>query len=466
MSDINYSNENYLKEMEKNARLFEEKMNKLEQVRLNSIKSSKNNDNSPKVFKNQIKNLNNFPTNNKNNNAIEQPYYNYKKNNLNKIISVNIADNQENDEEKYNNFTKKNVNEQKNNSKEYINKNEIIQYRNKIEQLKNEIIDKNKIIKQLEKSLKEKENLPSLQQYEEINNECEKLKVDINERIKTIKNLENENKELKKKIDSLVEQIKSMKEVIKRKTDDIENLKMNLESLKEEISFNNKKMNSLEIQNKKLNIEYENLNKDFQIIKNEKDKMNHELEEQKATIFNYQKEFAANSKKNNKLNNKFDYDNYNYQNMNNLYDKKQNYFKDNIDEAVDDEIYNKTNTFQKEYPKGDLYKYENPKYSNLEKENNNISNKTGGFLRKRNYTNYDLENFKSSQKPMASLSDLESRLSYLISEKKKLENELLKMPEHPRNLNEIKIKKGLNNKISDTEQEINSIRTKIRNFDY
>ena len=89
MSDINFSNENYLKEMEKNARLFEEKMNKLEQVRLNSIKSSKNNDNSPKVFKNQIKNLNNFPTNNKNNNAIEQPYYNYKKNNLNKIISVN-----------------------------------------------------------------------------------------------------------------------------------------------------------------------------------------------------------------------------------------------------------------------------------------------------------------------------------------------------------------------------------------
>jgi len=40
------------------------------------------------------------------------------------------------------------------------------------------------------------------------------------------------------------------------------------------------------------------------------------------------------------------------------------------------------------------------------------------------------------------------------------------MPEHPRNLNEIKIKKELNIKISDTEQEINSIRVRIRNFNY
>jgi hypothetical protein len=40
------------------------------------------------------------------------------------------------------------------------------------------------------------------------------------------------------------------------------------------------------------------------------------------------------------------------------------------------------------------------------------------------------------------------------------------MPEHPRNLNEIKIKKELNNKISETEREINSIKSRIRNFNY
>ena len=61
MSDINYSNENYLKEMEKNARLFEEKMNKLEQMRPNSMK---NNENNPKIFKKPIKNYNSLQKNN------------------------------------------------------------------------------------------------------------------------------------------------------------------------------------------------------------------------------------------------------------------------------------------------------------------------------------------------------------------------------------------------------------------
>ena len=276
------------------------------------------------------------------------------------------------------------------------------------------------------------------------------------------------------KIDNLVEQIKNMKESLKRKTDEIENMKMNQDSLKEEISLNNKKMNNLELQNKKLNIEYENLNKDFQNIKNEKEKMEHELEDCKATIFNYQKELSTNNKKNNKLKSTFDYDNYNYVNMNNLYNKKQDYLQDNLNEIIqknytyNDELINNRNDFKKEYKEEDLYKYEDQRYSNINKENNLID-KAGFGLKKKKYSNYDLENFKSIKKPLNSLNslpDLQTRLTYLISEKKTLENELLKMPEHPRNLNEIKIKKELNIKISDTEQEINSIRARIRNFNY
>ena len=276
------------------------------------------------------------------------------------------------------------------------------------------------------------------------------------------------------KIDNLVEQIKNMKESLKRKTDEIENMKMNQDSLKEEISLNNKKMNNLELQNKKLNIEYENLNKDFQNIKNEKEKMAHELEDCKATIFNYQKELSTNNKKNNKLKSTFDYDNYNYVNMNNLYNKKQDYLQDNLNEIIqknnnyNDELINNRNDFKKEYKEEDLYKYEDQRYSNINKENNLID-KAGFGLKKKKYSNYDLDNFKSIKKPLNSLNslpDLQTRLTYLISEKKTLENELLKMPEHPRNLNEIKIKKELNIKISDTEQEINSIRARIRNFNY
>ena len=40
------------------------------------------------------------------------------------------------------------------------------------------------------------------------------------------------------------------------------------------------------------------------------------------------------------------------------------------------------------------------------------------------------------------------------------------MPEHPRNLNEIKTKKELNENINKAENQINCIRTRIRNFDY
>ena len=224
------------------------------------------------------------------------------------------------------------------------------------------------------------------------------------------------------------------------------------------------------MQNKKLNIEYEKLNKDFSLIKNEKEKMIHELEEQKANLFNFQKELSKNkSKKNTKSNNNnFDYDGYNYSNMNNkLYEYKQDYQEDNTDmqtyeKNYNDKINSKKN--QNEFPNEDIYKNEKSKISKYE-EKSKITNKTEG-IKKRNFSNYDLENFGSYKKPLNSLSDLESRLSYLISEKKKLENELLKMPEHPRNLNEIKIKKELNNKISDTEQEINSIRYNIRNFNY
>ena len=448
MNDINNSNENYIKEMEKNARLFEEKMNKLEQIRSNNLK---NNYNKPKIIKH------NFSEKNNNSNNIESNSpNNYLNNNIN-----NYLDN--NNYEIYNN---KNTNNYKfqNNIQNNSERNEIIKYKNKIEQIKNEIVDKDKIIKQLEKSLKEKENLPSQNQYEEINNHCEKLKIEVDEKIKIIKRKENENKDLKMKIDNLVEQIKNMKEIIKRKNDEIENMKMNIDSLKEEISINIQKINNLDLQNKKLNIEYENLNKDFYLIKNEKEKMKQEMEELKAKIFNYQKELSQNLTKKN-------INSYNYLNTNKIYDKKLENLKNNLDAENDENDFNerkllKRNNFQNEFPSEEKYKMENNSKYSYKEENNNIISKTGG-LRKKNYSNYDLDNFPSNKKPFInSLSDLESRLSYLIAEQKKLENELLKMPEHPRNLNEIKIKKELNNKISDTEQEINSIKTKIRNFDF
>ena len=470
MSDINFSNENYIKEMEKNARLFEEKMNKFEQMRSNKYDDIENQQNTfNKKFKtyNYKKYNNNEINDNKNIN--EKVSLNDFQKNL-----INNEQYQDNNIEIYDEKREKQNSEKVYRNQKSFDKNEIIKYKNKIEQLKNEILDKNQIIKQLEKSLKEKEDYPSPKQYEEINNDYEKLKTEMNEKVKYIKRIEVENKELKMKIDNLVEQIKNMKEVIKRKNDEIENMKMDIESLKEEISSNMKKMNNLEMTNKKLNNEYESLNKDFSLLKNEKEKMKQEIEEQNAKIFNYQKELSKNiNNKYRNLQNNYAYGRYSSTDKRYIYDKNEEFQKANLDEVKrDDEDYNeeiapKINKYQNQYFDEDKKKLDNSEYSNNNQAHNLLKNKVA--IKKKDYSNYDFENFKSNKnitKPLNSLPDLESRLSYLISEKKKLENEILKMPEHPRNLNEIKIKKELNNKISETEREINSIKSRIRNFNY
>ena len=470
MSDINFSNENYIKEMEKNARLFEEKMNKFEQMRSNKYDDIENQQNTfNKKFKtyNYKKYNNNEINDNKNIN--EKVSLNDFQKNL-----INNEQYQDNNIEIYDEKREKQNSEKVYRNQKSFDKNEIIKYKNKIEQLKNEILDKNQIIKQLEKSLKEKEDYPSPKQYEEINNDYEKLKTEMNEKVKYIKRIEVENKELKMKIDNLVEQIKNMKEVIKRKNDEIENMKMDIESLKEEISSNMKKMNNLEMTNKKLNNEYESLNKDFSLLKNEKEKMKQEIEEQNAKIFNYQKELSKNiNNKYRNLQNNYAYGRYSLTDKRYIYDKNEEFQKANLDEVKrDDEDYNeeiapKINKYQNQYFDEDKKKLDNSEYSNNNQAHNLLKNKV--VIKKKDYSNYDFENFKSNKnitKPLNSLPDLESRLSYLISEKKKLENEILKMPEHPRNLNEIKIKKELNNKISETEREINSIKSRIRNFNY
>ena len=387
---------------------------------------------------------------------------------------INNEQYQDNNIEIYDEIREKQNSEKVYRNQKSFDKNEIIKYKNKIEQLKNEILDKNQIIKQLEKSLKEKEDYPSPKQFEEINNDYEKLKTEMNEKVKYIKRIEVENKELKMKIDNLVEQIKNMKEVIKRKNDEIENMKMDIESLKEEISSNMKKMNNLEMTNKKLNNEYESLNKDYSLLKSENEKMKQEIEEQNAKIFNYQKELSKNiNNKYRNLQNNYAYGRYSLTDKRYIYDKNEEFQKANLDEVKrDDDDYNeeiapKINKYQNQYFDEDKKKLDNSEYSNNNQAHNLLKNKV--VIKKKDYSNYDFENFKSNKnitKPLNSLPDLESRLSYLISEKKKLENEILKMPEHPRNLNEIKIKKELNNKISETEREINSIKSRIRNFNY
>ena len=60
------------------------------------------------------------------------------------------------------------------------------------------------------------------------------------------------------------------------------------------------------------------------------------------------------------------------------------------------------------------------------------------------------------------LNILESKLDILYKEKNSLESEIIKLPEHPKTLREIKIKKALFDQLEINEKNIKNVRTKIR----
>ena len=248
MNDIDFSNENYLKEMERNTRLFEEKMNKLEEMRSKNYSS---NNNKQKLQKKQMKSCSKFYSNklndndddintninsnpsklNNRNSTLSNQIKNIKiytqnnANNFNDNFINNINDEEDNYNYLNNNTIKRNEEKKKLSFQNDKNKTNKIDMENKkkIEQLKSECMEKDIMIKKLEKELKEKEKLPSQKQYDDISNDYEKIKLELEDKIKIIKRLEGENKDLKMKIDNIIEQNKNMKEVIKKKNDEIEN---------------------------------------------------------------------------------------------------------------------------------------------------------------------------------------------------------------------------------------------------
>jgi hypothetical protein len=56
----------------------------------------------------------------------------------------------------------------------------------------------------------------------------------------------------------------------------------------------------------------------------------------------------------------------------------------------------------------------------------------------------------------------EAELDLLLKEKNNLESDIIKMPEHPRTLREIKIKRALNERLSVNEDNINKVKRKLR----
>lgn len=387
-NDLDEINESYLKEMESNSKLFDEKMQKLNRLmeknnfsknnqglfpdiqkdigkgtilekNENKIETTENkddikieeNDNNTDIidYGDNIEDITNEKQ--QNNNILNKDLneINYINNEIKPNINyVNIEKNENNhiEDKGYNinnNQNKKNSgiistylpnlkkeSEQIEDLNDIISNNKNIELYRQIEQLKNEIQYKNYIIDDLKMQLKKKK---SKDEVNIVNNDLEKLLKELDSKNIYIDKMEKDIKTYKCKTDNLVIENKRLCEENDKHIEQIEYLKASLDDIKIETLDNNQKVKDLGLTNKKLNKDYLVLEDNFAKIKEENENLKSLIEEQKATIFNYKKEldlYSDKKNKNNKKNNHVifgDYNtnyNYNYENI-----KKRDISNDN-----------------------------------------------------------------------------------------------------------------------------------------
>lgn len=556
----NETNLNYIEEMEKNSKIFEEKMNRL------------NSDN----FEDDIDNFNNkklITYNTYNNTYTLNNDRQYIKKNLNRknnnIKKIDLSKNNPFKYEKEKNNFSLNKNEEKENNNKYnrTTKNRGLSNNNYYENYNSNIIDdkklieeiKEKIIKKNRKSngkIKEKEVLNIQNQYNELNLVHKKTTDILKSKSIQIKSKDEDIIDLKMKLDSIYAQNKNMKAVIEKKNKEIDNLQLALKNMKEEIKLSKNKYNDYNLKQRQLKQDYDILYKEYTSIKEEKDNMKLLLDEQKLNEINLKKEVNNLKKiikklyeqlkeavafkiKNNILNSdrqkvkeKIIYINNNDDNKNihlkkNLYKSQFNYkienknidnednyneykskknnnnksryteteekiiYNNNDDDFSDEDDYlnkgeinkkkNVINSINNNFKKilnhdniNNIKPLDNMNYINKEENyDKNIKNKKIKENEKRNkriIKNKDkiIECYKDKIKELIDNKDyqiVEKELTILKKEKEKLEYKLLKMPEPPRKLNDIKNKKEINDSINKIENNINYINSLLKKTD-
>ena len=538
-------NEGYLKEMETNNFLFNEKIKKLNNLLVNANNNTyeKKIDNK-KVRRQNFDNPNiNIVINEQNNSESE----NYLANKENKKFVEEIMQNSYNDRDsesdfnknknffknkdlnydlKRENFSDKKIqnksfeNIYKKNKKEEepirnfnhdnINNNKILEYEKEIRQLKNEneynlyVIDdlKNQISQNNQKEEKSVHNIINNDDYNNLLKEMDnkdilidKLKEDIKNMKCKIENLLIENKKLKSENESLINQKEEMK--------------AEANANKTEINNNLEKLNKLDLVNKKLNKDYLNLSNDYKKIKEEKEKLKSIIDEQNATIFNYEKQLSAKPiiKKYEKID---DYDNKiksqtkfekNYELNNNNNDdykyeyikEKRNNYKDysynendfnNVEEDKNDSRNykkandNNENEYNYKLPINNTTRYKNKvylnemnnekldyNYNNNNSNINNAYNKTYKYnMKKSNSKSFEVYNEKNKKLKKGELNYLENYLNGMLKERSKLEKMLNDIPEHPRTLKDIKLRNTIKDKIEHNENEILITQQQLKNL--
>ena len=558
---MNKIESNFIEEIEKNSKIFEEKINKLNST-YDSENSFERKDSKKYKFtkKNNLYNQKNYETENN----FEENYYqtgkiNTEKRrnkkmikryelNLNTIDNINERNKNNNKNFIYNNTTGNSNNRRKIIYNSELNDEDIIENNNEkklIDELRQTILQKSNFIKLLKSELKEKEKLPSKEDYDELNYNYENILNELNLSQNTIKNKDDEINNLKMKLDSILAQNKNMKNVISKKEVELDKMKSSMNNMKEELKLNNNKMNDIMINEKQMKKDYDILNQKYNSIVSEKEKLLTNLEEQKTENFNIKKENIqlqklidklkeelnkANSSNNNSSNKnkektiQIEYKNYERNKINEPKEIIKNHtnkittkpkiiniskklekkildsdettfaYKNKIKERYEDTeekiIYNNDDDESEEEDESNKEKInkqktmmQNDKYvkKNLEnifnsKNENHIKKKKIEIDKDKNKEFVSLIKYKDKiigcnrDKIKSLIKDkeyqiIEKELNILNKEKEKIENELLKMPEHPRKLNDIKNKKEINDAINKIDNDIKYIRTLLKNTD-
>ena len=408
-------NQQYLKELETNNDLFNQKIKNLNNYLINSDKKNKLNNNRKHNYSYKNFGLNNSQIIERSNNNIK---YNFNQRDLN---TLDIENNNIND------FTfkrKESEKELRDNNMIEINK----ELKKKIKELKNENEYKDNIINELKEKIKINEENKKIN----INNvfEYNRLILDIEDKNKIIDKLKNvikflkvKNEELNTKIDKTTNDNLNLKNKIAELTSDTDYKINYLNSIK--------KIKELELVNKKLNIEISNISYKYNKIKDDNEKLNSLIDQQNNIIYNLQKQLDS-------------------QPENNYISNNSDINKNSIDINIDNI---------------DSYKYKN----NLKrKENfydsNIIKNKRDNLLSSYDYdkSDYNLNSTNNSLSAKKNLNYFENYLSTLLKERCQLENDLNEIMNSPRTLSDIKLKNNISDKIALNDNEIQKTKNKLK----
>ena len=434
-------NELYLKEMELNNFLFEKK--------IKNLNESLNN-NPQKLIQKKIINNNQ-----------EENLESDNENDMSKKII---------DEINMNNFTFKLKGNEGNPNLEgnYIKTNENIELEQKLKSL-GKGNNKDYLINDLKKEIEEKNKK---ERITHINcQKCNLLEREIDYNQYQIKKLENNIKQFKIKIDNLIIDNKKLQK-------ENDNLNNKLKEIISEAEINKidsknylQKISDLKLENKKINIDYLNLSNEYNILRKENEKLKSTIDEQNVIIFNNQKRNQFQSKtfktNSNTHSNRYKVDNIYKAYISTEYDTKDEPDHKSYDynNSTENSEKNKKNiNFKK-------YNYLRKKLNSENKNYNNNSNEVNDYKgSKYNYCKDDYYNDarlliikeKNKEVKKSEINYLENYLNSLLKERNRLENELSDIPENPQTLTDIKLRNNIKDKILQSDNELKSIKQKLK----